>query len=372
MASISRPLGVLLLAALSRSLSAQQRPDTVGARDTSRTGHATRPLAPVVITGSRLAGGSDPRLPQHVVGVARTAVPQGLNSAAELLQRIPGVSVSNDQGSRAQPTLNVRGFFLSPVVGVAQGVSVFLDGVRVNEPDAQEVNLDLLPMEAVEHAQLTSGASAVLGKNTLAGALDLRTARGGATPEIRGEVSAGSFGERAAHVLASGQRGGFDGLLLAKGTSDEGYQALSGGTTRQLFSTLGRSTSTSDAAVSLLYSHDRIYEAGSLPESWLTVTRRANYTGGDFFRPELLQLSLRASLLRSHARWQGSLFARRNAIEQFNVNVSGPDTRALIDNRSVGGTGELAVTTRIAGRSLDLTLGAEAAHSRVGYQVFAE
>jgi len=33
------------------------------------------------------------------------------------------------------------------VTGVSQGLSVFLDGVRVNEPGAEEVNFDLLPLE---------------------------------------------------------------------------------------------------------------------------------------------------------------------------------------------------------------------------------
>jgi hypothetical protein len=33
-----------------------------------------------------------------------------------------------------------------PVVGLPQGVSVFLDSVPVNEPDAGQVNFDLLPL----------------------------------------------------------------------------------------------------------------------------------------------------------------------------------------------------------------------------------
>jgi outer membrane receptor protein involved in Fe transport len=351
-----------------------QRPDTTARRDSAAAADslARHPLSRVVISAARLASENDARLPQRVVPIEPARAPQGVNAAAEVLQRLPGVSVSNDQGSRAQPTLDLRGFSLSPVVGVAQGISVFLDGVRVNEPDAQEVNFDLLPMEAIEHAQLTPGASAVLGKNTLGGSLDLRTARGHAVPDLRGEVTVGSYGVRAAHLLASGTWDGIDGLALLKGSADDGYQSFSGGTTRQSFLTLGRTTDQADAAVSLLYANDRIYEAGSLPESWLGVAPRANYTGGDFFHPELTQLSLRASQARGNARVRASLFARRNAIEQFNVNVGSADTRAFIDNRSIGATVEATLATRLAGRLLDLTLGAEGTWSRVGYDVFAE
>lgn len=367
--SHSRWISALVVVAL--PLSAQQR-DTSAQRDSVAASLAARPLARIIVSASRLANQTDSGVPQRAVPLDLSRGPGGANAAAELLQRTPGLSVSNDQGSRAQPTLDLRGFSLSPVIGVAQGVSVFLDGLRVNEPDAQEVNLDLLPMEAVESAQLTPGASAILGKNTLAGSLDLRTARGRATPELRGEMTVGSFGARAAYLLTSGQRHGIDGLLLLKGSSDDGYQSLSGGTTRQAFMTLGHGADSSDVALSLLYGNDRLYEAGSLPESWLASARRANYTSGDFFHPELAQLSLRASWLRRRGRVRVSLFARRNAIEQLNVNASGPDTHAFIDNRAIGGTAEVALSTRAAGYALDLTLGAEAAHSRVGYRVFAE
>lgn len=357
---------VLLIAALALPLAAQQ-PDTTRA-DTTRA----RRLAPVVVSGARLAPLSDPRLPAQVRPLDLARPTHGASSAADLLARLPGVGMSNDQGSHAQPTLELRGFMLSPVVGVPQGVSVFLDGVRVNEPDAQEVNFDLLPMEAIDHAELVTGTSAVYGKNSLAGALVLRSARGDSTPMLRGGIEAGSFGERNAHLVAGGIAAGFDGLAMLAGTTDDGYQVQSGATTRQAFATLGRRGPAGDVALSVLYGRNRLSEAGSLPERWLGVARRANFTGGDFFRPDLVQVTLRGERSIGPGSVRGNLFTRRNAIEQLNINAGGANTRAFVANRSAGGSAELALQAHAAGRPLSLAVGAELARSRVDYRVLAE
>jgi iron complex outermembrane recepter protein len=51
----------------------------------------------------------------------------------DALERLPGVTLQNEQGNPYQPNLMLRGFFASPITGQPQGISVFLDGVRLNE-----------------------------------------------------------------------------------------------------------------------------------------------------------------------------------------------------------------------------------------------
>jgi outer membrane receptor protein involved in Fe transport len=365
-------VAALLLLPVGAPLAAQERPSAARPDSLHADSARAQRLQRVVVSGARLAPATDPRLPVRHEPVDLTAVPHGSAGAAELLQRLPGVSVSNDQGSRDQPTLELRGFSLSPVVGVAQGVSVFLDGVRVNEPDAQEVNFDLLPMEAVESAELVRGPSALFGKNTLGGSINLRTMRGGDVPRVAAGVDAGSFGERDLHLAAGGLWRGLDGFVSLQGATDAGYQTQSGGTTRRLFATVGRRGGDDDVAVSLLVARNRIYEAGSLPESWLAVARRANYTGGDVFRPALFQLAVRAVHALGDARLRATAFVRHDAIEQLNANASGPDTRAFVDNGSLGATAELSLPAHLFGRPLDVTFGAEVARTPVHYRVFAE
>ena len=341
------------------------RVDTTGV-DTS----TAQRLAPTVVTGTRLSA-VDERTPVQVDEIPIDMAPRGPTSAAEAIARLPGVSIFDDQGTRAQPTLEIRGSRLSPVVGVSQGVSVFLDGVRINEPDAQELNFDLIPMDAVSKAELVRGPGTLYGKNSLAGALVLTTRRGSFTPELSADVEAGAFGYRGARVSAGGVLDDVDGFFMARGTDEDGYRDETPARTRQVFLNVGRKGNKTDLAMTVMYAHDRIYQAGSLPESWLREDRTANFTGGDFFEPELWHIAARGERPFAGGTIRGNAFRRDNDYQQFNVNVDAPSTDAHVDNTSKGGTLEWTLPTAVAGMPLGLTFGAEYSRNDITYRIFS-
>lgn len=345
---------------------AQQRDTTRRAADSTRV----RSLAPVVVTGSRTSE-VDERTPVQVDNMDLTAAPPGPAAAYQILQRLPGVSLFDDQGSRLQPELDVRGFIVSPVVGQPQGVSVFLDGVRVNEPDAQEVNFDLIPMDAISHAELVRGPSAIYGKNSLAGSLLLFTDRGDDAPGTSAELEDGPYGYRGGHVMAGGKLGGVDGFLLARGSDEGGWREATSARTRMLFSNLGHRSDSSDVALSIMYSNDKIFEAGSLPESYLNANPRLNYTPGDFFQPQLWHVALRGTRYVAGGQLSGNVFWRRDAYEQYNGNIPPPNADGFVRNLSSGGLAEWARPTHIAGIATTLTVGTEYSHANVNYRFLA-
>jgi outer membrane receptor protein involved in Fe transport len=159
---------------------------------------------------------------------------------------------------------------------------------------------------------------------------------------------------------------------MASGTDERGWRDGTDARTRMLFANVGRKRDSSDVALTVMYAHDRAFLAGSLPESWVAVDPRANFTGGDFFEPNLLHLALRGERSLPVGTVRGNVFFRRNNIEQFNVNVDAPSTRALIANRSGGGAAEWSAPMHLAGRDLAMTVGAEYARNDVGYHTFAE
>ena len=57
--------------------------------------------------------------------------------------------VDRPAATRSSPTSSFRGFAASPLLGTPQGLSVFQDGVRINEAFADVVNWDLLPQNAI-------------------------------------------------------------------------------------------------------------------------------------------------------------------------------------------------------------------------------
>lgn len=365
---------VVALGATATRAAAQQR-DTTAAdtarSDTTQTDTAkVQILAPTVVTGTRLSS-VDERTPVQVDEISFDRMPPSPVSAAEALIRLPGVSIFDDQGTRAQPTLEIRGFRLSPVVGVSQGVSVFLDGVRINEPDAQEVNFDLIPMDAVDRAELVRGPGTLYGKNSLAGALVLTTKRGTFTPEMNAAVEAGAFGYLGGRVSAGGVIEDVDGFIMARGTEEDGYRDVTPARTRQVFVNVGRKGPNTDLAMTVMYAHDRILQAGSLPESWLQVDRRANFTGGDFFEPELWHIAVRGERPFQGGTIRGNAFRRDNDYQQFNVNVDAPSTDAHVDNTSKGGTLEWTLPTSIAGMPLGVTIGGEYSRNDITYRIFS-
>jgi len=340
-------------------------------RDTTRTDSAkTRRLAPVVITGSRTSG-VDERTPVQVDDIGLSTVSPGPGAAHQLLGRLPGVNLSDDQGSRLQPALDVRGFVVSPIVGQPQGVSVFLDGVRINEPDAQQVNFDLIPMDAVSHAELVRGPSAMFGKNSLAGSLLLFTTRGDATPRGSAALEGGAYGYRGARVTGGGKLGDMDGFFLARLSDEDGWRRATGARTRMVFANVGRKRESSDAAFTAMYANDKLFEAGSLPESYLAVDRRLNYTPGDFFQPEVWHLALRGERYLPGGQLRGNVFWRRNAYEQYNGNIPPPNSDGLVRNLSTGGLLEWTRSMQTGRAETSVTLGGEYSHADVAYRFLA-
>jgi iron complex outermembrane receptor protein len=369
-----RAIAALVAGALwmGQSTLAAQQPDTAK-RDTTRADSTARRLSTVVVTGTRLTD-VDERIPSQVEPIDLQHVSRGPDAAFQSLKQLPGVTFFDDQGARLQPELEIRGFQLSPIVGTPQGVSVFLDGVRINEADAQEVNFDLLPMSAIDHAELVRGSQALFGRNSLGGALLFFTQRGTAVPSATIGLSTGSFGEQVGTISAGGTFHGFDGYVMGAASNEDGWRQSTGARTRQIFATIGhRSTAggadTSDIALSVLYANDKIREAGSLPLDWINVDPRLNYTPGDFFNPDLIHVALRGF----HGAWggtlRGTMYFRRNDIEQFNVNVPPPNTDGFIDNKSGGGTAEWTRAFLVGALPTAFTIGAEYARQNVRFRL---
>ena len=125
-------------------------------------------------------------------GVPRDRVPanvQTLDAAkieADHAQSLPEVlnrnlgsaTVSDTEGNPFQQDLNFRGFTASPVLGTPQGIAVYQNGVRINEPFGDVVFWDFVPLFAVNELQLIPGSNPVFGLNALGGAASMEMKKG--------------------------------------------------------------------------------------------------------------------------------------------------------------------------------------------------
>ena len=129
-------------------------------------------------------------------------------SLPELMNaQLNGVTVNEIQGNPFQVDVNYRGFTASPLLGTPQGLSVYQDGVRINEPFGDSVNWDLIPRQAIASIDLIPGSNPLFGLNTLGGALSIHTRSGldGAGSSVK--TGGGSFGRRTASADFSGKVG---------------------------------------------------------------------------------------------------------------------------------------------------------------------
>jgi len=134
-----------------------------------------------------------------------------------------------------------HGFTASPLLGTPQGLSVFQDGVRVNEPFGDAVNWDLIPVNAIAGMNLMPGSNPVFGLNTLGGALSVQT-KNGRTHQGGGiETSFGSWSRKnvAAEFGGVSADDSVDYFIAGNYFDEDGWRDSSPTEVKQVFGKLG-------------------------------------------------------------------------------------------------------------------------------------
>jgi len=143
----------------------------------------------------------------------------------EALDRsVPGISLNAVQGNPLQPDVQFRGFTGSPLLGIAQGIAVYQDGVRVNEVFGDTVNWDLLPQQGIDRLDVVTGANPVFGLNTLGGAIVLRSKNGFDDPGTALSYEGGSFGREVTSIESGGNNGALGYYVLADHLYEQGWR----------------------------------------------------------------------------------------------------------------------------------------------------
>ena len=298
------------------------------------------------------------------------------NNLADFLeQNAASVTVNAAQGNPYQPDVSFRGFTASPLTGVPQGLSVFQDGVRINEPFGDVVNWDLLPQSAIANMQLIPGSNPAFGLNTLGGALAVYTKSGSAYPGGALQVSGGSFGRKAIEFEQGGKNGRLDYFLTANVADDRGWAEHNPSLIRQFFGKVGYQTSSTDFDVSLTSADNRLEGTQTLPVSFADNIRQA-YTYPDRTTNKLLFLTAKGShFINDDVLLGGNLYYRnyRNRNVASNVNsdfgevrdgavdtTQAFNNRSTLDQHSYGAGLQLTVSGQLAGRKNQFVVGASA------------
>ncbi len=290
---------------------------------------------------------------------------RGAASLAEAMDQLPGVTTSEDFD------VTVRGFSVSPGVGIPQGVTVYVDGVRANEPDAHQVNFDLLPLDDVERVDIVYGPSVLLGRNSLGAAVNLVTRRGGDGGARELELAGGSFGRYELSGHAGATRSAWDYYVGAHYEHQDGWRAETQARVATLFAKLGLRRGPWDGTLSYSGALNRISQAGSLPESLFAANPRLNFTRGDYFAPQAHVATLNAQrLVLGGAQLAVNAFGRSIVSDQFNANFVGLDSRQRTSARQTGGAVQLSGKLRLGVHELRLLGGLDGDYLHTNVRIF--
>ena len=287
------------------------------------------PLAKVEIIGiAPLYGlGIDRELLPYPVQAAadKTIQKSGGENLSEFMARtLSGVNVNEVSGSPFQNDITFRGFRASPVLGSSQGLSVYLDGVRVNEPFGDVINWDMVPEAAIGTVVLIPGANPLYGLSTLGGALAFTTKSGQTHPGIEADVSVSNQGRRRADLAYGWQNAeGWHGFIGSTLFDDDGWREHSPGRLGNVFIKMGRSQGATDWSASLLGGRSRLLGNGLLPDLLYGDNRRAVYTYPDTTRNRLVQGTLNfTQRFGSDSQLNAVVYARNSRRDTVNGDLN--------------------------------------------------
>lgn len=281
-----------------------------------------------------------------------------------LSSQLPSVNVSDVQGNPFQPDLNYRGFTASPLLGLPQGLSVFQDGVRINEPFGDTVNWGLIPMNAISTINLIPGSNPLFGLNTLGGALSLRTKSGFQYPNTSIELLGGSWGRSQLQFEHGGYTGNKDYYIAGNWFREDGWRDFSPSDVKQFFAKTGVQTDDTDFDVAFTYARTDLTGNGVTPESFLNASRNSIFTRPDNTRNTMAMVNLTGShSFDAYRLISGNVYYRHNKTETLNGDINGDFERGANDGATGanGGAGFNSQTgvnnrTKTKGYSLGGTL----------------
>ncbi|HEY3730030.1 MAG TPA: TonB-dependent receptor [Steroidobacteraceae bacterium] len=235
---------------------------------------------------------------------------QATEVADYLNMNFSGVNVSESADNPFQLDIIYHGFTASPLLGTPEGLSVYVDGVRVNESFGDTVNWDLIPESAISTVSLISGSNPVFGLNTLGGALSVQTKSGHDDPGTELEAYGGSFGRHSFEAQTGGEVGAFDYFLTAHYFGETGWRDLSPTRVWQGFGKVGWQTERSDVDLSYTYTDTSLFGNGAIPLSMLYYRREQSYTP-DFTQDLLHFVNLTGTqFLSEHWLLSGNVYYR--------------------------------------------------------------
>ena len=244
---------------------------------------------------------------------------------ADFMKRnLASVFVNEAQSNPLQPDVQYRGFVASPLLGLPQGVAVYQDGVRINEPFGDTVNWALIPDNAIETVYLMPGSNPLFGLNALGGAIAIETKNGFLNPGNSAEIYGGSFGRWGLSAETGGSiNERFSHYLTGSYFTENGWRDFSPTDAIQLFGKLAWQNDATSVDLSMSLADTDLIGNGAAPIDLLDSSRTAVFTRPDQTENDLKLISLLAKHeICDELTLTGNAYFRKSDIASYNGDDS--------------------------------------------------
>ena len=277
------------------------------------------------VTPNRGAGLPEEKIPYNVQSASSDDLDrsQSLDLADFLKHNLGSVTINDAQNNALQPDIQYRGYISSPLLGLAQGMAVYQNGVRINEPLGDTVNWDLLPESAIYSIDLISGANPLFGLNTLGGALSVEMKDGFNSEGHNLEVYGGSFDRIVTTAESSGNNGSVGYYANVHYFDEEGWRDESASDAINFYGGLSWRGAMTSLNLNAQHGDSYLVGNGAIPEELLAVDRDAIFTAPDITENNMIMVSLDGNHdFTDNIKVDFNLFYRENDTDSFNGDGS--------------------------------------------------
>ena len=248
---------------------------------------------------------------------------QAINLPDYLRRLTPSVNVNDVQNNPFQPDVNFRGFSSSPLLGVPQGLAVYFNGIRFNEPFGDTMNWDLIPQGAVDQMTIQAGSNPVYGLNALGGALAIKTKTGFSAPGHHVDVFGGSWGRHSEEITSGWNDGSFGYFVDLRNFQENGWRQFSPTQVQQAFGSFNFHFDRGEVNLTLVGNGNSLTGNGAVPVQLSQTNYEAVFTHPDLTNNNFFMSELDGSYqVAEHVKLTGNVYFRQTLTRNFNGDDS--------------------------------------------------
>ncbi len=323
------PVSAVTLSVLCGAAAAQQIPTSPAAEaDQSIALPTVEVIAATPLLGSGVDRSKVPAQTQvlNAQDIARDGNADALRALNEL---VPGVTLDAAAGNPFQPSLFYHGFQASPLQGNPQGLAVYVNGARFNQPFGDTVNWDLIPDLAIDRMDLV-GSNPVFGLNALGGALAVQMKNGFTYHGAEIDALGGSFAKYQGELQYGIQTGDTAAYVAASGLHEGGWRDLQSSDLANLYGDIGWRGNGGELHVNVIAANNRLNGPGTSPVQLLAIDPAGQFTAPNLITNQYTQVNLTGNYrISDDTSLQGNMYASYLLQKVVNGNV--PDVTPCDD-----------------------------------------